>query len=268
LQACLDVQRSPLIAQPEKYGGRWQAIWQQHVNAHRRTQVIRIAVEQTGQADLTPAFNVYALTRDFVRYPNNLSSAREGYSFPEKRIADRIECPQHPQVVFHFPCLPLLSPDGGPSQRSDLEWFRTGLRIAGQKLDIEPRPARAVHLLAFNTTPERRRVKAQARILFADGRESVFPFEVPPWRQDEKTAADPLERRRLDPVLRDTEIHTANGAALNFPWAPFYMYHVALLLDSPGRVDEIYFPAADPTTAGLQDAGIGDVCIVALTLEE
>jgi len=37
-------------------------------------------------------------------------------------------------------------------------------------------------------------------------------------------------------------------------------------LDSQKQADEIYFPRHDATTAGLEDKGIGNVCIMALTI--
>jgi hypothetical protein len=266
LQSWLAVESSPLIAEQEKYGERWKVLWEQNVNTLRETQVIRTPVDENGMADLTRAFNAFALTRDFVRYPNNLSDALEGYSFEEKHIPDVVRCPQHLDVAFQLPCSAWLAPQRGGTVRTDLELFRSGLRIAGQKLDVEPRRAGRMHLLAFNTTGDRRRVAAQVRILYSDGKEDVKAFVVPPWRQGEAVGRDPLERRKLDPAHRDSEAHLANGSELNFPSAPFYMYHVVVELDPQRQVDEIYFPKHDPTNAGLEDKGIGDVCIVALTL--
>ncbi|MBM3333781.1 hypothetical protein FJY63_03885, partial [Candidatus Sumerlaeota bacterium] len=268
IKAWLAVESSPLIAQQEKYGERWRALWEQNVNSLRQTQMIRAPIDDGGMADLTRAFNVFALTRDFVRYPNNLSGAREGYSFEEKHIADVIHCPQHREVAFQLPCLPHLTPSRGGTNRADLELFRTAMRITGQKLDVEPRQGSQIHLLAFNTTAQRRLVNAQVRIGYSDGTTQVTSFTVPPWRQDEALARDALARHRLDPVHRDTAIHTCNGAELNFTWSPFYMYHVTIKLDPRRYVDEIYFPVYDPTSAGLEDSAIGDVCIVAMTVTE
>jgi hypothetical protein len=267
LQAWLAVESSPLIAEQEKYGERWKVLWEQNVNTLRQTQVIRTPVDENGMADLARAFNAFALTRDFVRCPNNLSRFEEGYSFEEKHVPDVIHCPQHPEVAFQLPCSPYLTPQQGGTIRTDLELFRSGLRIAGQKLDVEPRAARQMHLLAFNTTPDDRVVTAQVRVLYSDGKEQVSAFATPPWRQSEALRHDPLERHRLDPVHRDSEVHLANGSELNLPSSPFYMYHVTIELDSQRQVDEIYFPRHDPTNAGLEDKGIGDVCIVALTLK-
>jgi len=266
LQAWLAVESSPLIAEAEKYGERWKVLWEQNVNTFRQTQVIRTPMDDNGMADLTRAFNVFALTRDFVRYPNNLSGWEAGYSFEEKHIGDLLHCPQHPQVVFQLPCLPYLTPLRGGTIRTDLELFRTALRIGGQKLDLEPRRARQMHLLVFNTTEEQRLVTAQVRILYSDGHEQVTAFAAPPWRQDEALRRDPLARWQLDPVHRDSEIHLANGSEINLPSSPFYMYHAAIELDSQRAVDEIYFPRHDSTSAGLEDKGISDVCIVALTI--
>jgi len=268
LQAWLAVESSPLVAEQEKYGERWRVLWEQHVNTLRQTQAVRTPVDENGMADLARVFNAFALTRDFVRYPKNLSNSPEGYSFEEKHIPELIHCPQHPDVVFQLPCLPHLAPQRGGTMRSDLELFRSGMRVAGQKLDVEPLSARQMHLLAFNTTAEQRVATAQVRIRYADGKEDVKAFVVPPWRQDEKLQRDVLERRALDPVHRDSEVHLANGSELNLPWAPFYMYHVSVALDPQRRVDEIYFPKHDPTTAGLEDKGINDVCVVAMTIEE
>jgi hypothetical protein len=218
-------------------------------------------------ADLTRAFNAFALTRDFVRYPNNLSAEKAGYTFEEKHLQDLIVCPQHTDVVFQLPCLSHLAPLRGGTIRRDLEIFRSGIRVEGQKLDVEPRQASAMHLLAFNTTTDRRVVKAQVRILYADGTEVVEALSVPPWRQSEAMQRDPLARRALDAAHRDSEIHLANGSELNVPSSYFYMYHVEVKLNAEKRVDEIYFPRHDATTAGLEDPGVDDVCIVALTLK-
>jgi len=267
LQAWLAVETSPLVREQEKYGDRWRILWEQNVNTLRQTQVIRTPVDENGEADLTRAFNAFALSRDFVRYPNNLSRFEAGYSFEEKHIPDLIRCPQHPDVVFQLPCLPYLTPLKGGTMRTDLELFRSGLRISGQKLDVEPRAVRQMHLLVFNTTPEERIVTAQVRVLYSDGKEQVSAFAVPPWQQGEMLKRDPLERRRLDPVHRDSEIHLADGSELNLPSSPFYMYHAAIDLDAQRQVDEIYFPRPDPANAGLEDPGIGDVCIVAMTMK-
>jgi len=267
LQAWLAVEGSPLVAEQEKYGERWKVLWEQNVNTLRETQVIRAPVDDGGMADLSRAFNAFALTRDFVRYPNTLSGEPEGYSFEEKHLQDLVRCPQHPEVVFQLPCLAFLAPSRGGTTRADLELFRSGMRIAGQKLDVEPRSARQMHLLAFNTTREQRIVQAQVRVLYADGKEQVAAFAAPPWRQDEALRRDPLARRQLDPVHRDSESHLGNGSELNLPWAPFYMYHMAVPLDAQRSVDEIYFPKFDSTTAGLDDKGIGDVVVIALTFE-
>jgi hypothetical protein len=267
LQTWLAVESSPLVREQEKYGERWKILWEQNINTFRQTQVIRTPVDENGEADLTRAFNAFALSRDFVRYPNNLSRFEAGYSFEEKHIPDAIRCPQHPEVVFQLPCLPYLTPQKGGTMRTDLEMFRSGLRISGQKLDIEPRAARQLHLLAFNTAPEQRIVTAQVRVLYSDGKEQVTAMAVPPWRQGERLRLDPLERRRLDPVHRDSEIHLADGSELNLPSSPFYMYHAAIDLDPQRQVDEIYFPRPDPTNTGLEDAGIADVCIVAMTMK-
>ena len=267
LQAWLAVESSPLVAEQEKYGDRWRVLWEQNVNVLRETQAIRTPLDDKGMADLTRAFNVFALTRDFVRYPRNLSGFMEGYTFEEKHIADVIHCPQHPEVAFQLPCLPHLTPQRGGTIRADLEIFRSGLRINGQKLDVEPRAARQLHLLAFNTAPDERVVTAQVRILYSDRKEQVTAFSVPPWRQGATwQRRDPLERRGLDPVHRDSEVHLADGSELNLPSSPFYMYHVTIELDSQRQLDEIYFPRHDPTNSGLEDKGIGDVCVVALTI--
>lgn len=267
LQSWLAVETSPLVAEPEKYGERWRILWEQHTNALRQTQVIRTPIDESGMADLARAFNAFALTRDFVRYPNNLSDEPAGYSLEEKHVPDMVHCPQHPEVAFQLPCVLHLSPLRGGTIRRDLEIFRSGMRISGQKLDVEPRRAEGLHLLAFNTTMDSRIVKAQVRIRYTDRPdEEVKEFSVPPWRQPKALLRDPLARRRLDAVHRDSEVHLANGSELNLPSSPFYMYHVAIDLDPKRSVDEIYFPRHDPTTAGLEDDGIDDVCIVALTM--
>jgi len=266
VEAWRAVEASPLVARPETYGDRWRVLLEQHLNALRRTQVVRVPVAEDGMADLARAFNVFALTRDFVRYPNDLHAGPEGFSFEEKHIQDTLRCPQHADVTFALPCLPYLAPSRGGTLRRELALYRTGLRVAGQKLDLDPRQATRIHLLAFNTTAARRVVRARARLLYADRTEEAKAFDVPPWRQDEAMMRDVMARRALDPVHRDSETHLANGSELNFPWSPFYMYHIEIEADPRKRLDEIYFPSHDAMTPGLEDAGIDEVCIVAMTI--
>jgi hypothetical protein len=267
VEAWLKVEKSPLISEQEKYGARWRVLFEQHTNALRQTQVVRAPIDSEGILDLTRLYNVYALTRDFERCPNDLSAESDGYSFEEKHIQDVILCPQHADVRFHLPCLPYLAPNRGGTLRRDIALFRTGMRVTGQKLDIEPTQGNALHVLAFNTSADKHIVKAQVRILYTDGAEEVKVFNVPPWRQDETMLRDVTARRALDPVHRDSEVHLANGSELNFPWSPFYMYHVTIELNPGKRMDEIYFPRHDATNKGLEDAGIDDVCIVAMTMK-
>lgn len=267
IEAWLAVEESPLVKEPEKYGERWNVLLEQHLNALRQQQKIRTPMSENGMADLARAYNVYALTRDFVRYPNNLSDDPSGFSFEEKHVQDAVYCPRHREVAFQLPCLAYLEPNRGGTIRRSLEMYRTGIRITGQKLNIEPMSAEAMHLLVFNTTSDRHVVDAQCRILYSDGEEVVEAFKVPPWRQSEELLRDVEARLALDAVHRDSEVHLANGSELNLPSSPFYMYHAEIKLDPKKRVDEIYFPRHDPTSAGLEDPGIDDVCIVALTLK-
>lgn len=257
----------PMFSRPEKFGNQWQAIRQQHINALTEERNLQIVIGDGGIVDLTPAYDVYAITRDHDRYVNNLSSFEKGPTFEEKHIPDVLRCPNHPDVAFQFPCLPYLSVEKTRTVREDVDFFCNAMKQDGQHLDINDVPATKIHLLCFNVAEERRVVSAMLRVEFTDGGSENYPVAVGPWLQGEDLLRDVARRHSLDPAFRDTEVHLCNGQEFETMTSPIYMYHVSINLGRRRVIDKIVFPRYDATTAGLNDEGIWDVRIVAMTLQ-
>jgi len=259
----------PMLSSAEKFGNQWRAIRQQHINALTRERNLRVEVAPDGIVDLTPAYDVYAITRDYDRYVNNLSSFEKGPTFEEKHIPDIIRCPNHPEVAFQFPCLPYLSVEKTRTIREDVDFFRNAMTQDGQHLDLEDIPAQRIHLLCFNVTQDRRIVDSVVRVEFADGDTENYRAAIGPWMQTPDLLRDVATRRSLDPVFRDTEVHLCNGVEVETMTSPIYMYHVSVDIGSRRIIDKIAFPRHDPRSSGvaLKDPGIADVRIVALSLK-
>jgi hypothetical protein len=259
--------QQPVSSSAGKFGTQWQVIRQQHINALARERNLRVEVGAGGIVDLTPAYDVFAITRDHDRYVSNLSSFEKGPTFEEKHIPDIIRCPNHPEVAFQFPCLPYLSVEKTRTVREDVDFFRNAMTQDGQHLDINDSRAQTIHLLCFNVTEERRIVNSVVRLELADGSMENYPFAVGPWMQSPELLRSVAARSALDAAFRDTEVHLCNGLELETMTSPIYIYHATVSVGSPKFIDKIIFPRHDPTTVGLKDEGIRDVRIVAITLQ-
>lgn len=259
--------QSPMFSRTDKFGNQWQAIRQQHLNALTDERNFQVTVLEGGIVDLTPTYNVYAITRDHDRYVNNLSSLEKGPTFEEKHMPDFIRCPNHPDVAFQFPCLPYLSVEETRTVREDVDFFCNAMAQDGQHLDIDDLPAEKVHLLCFNVTEDRRIVDSMVRVEFTDGSSENYPVFVGPWLQGADLLRDVARRSSLDPAFRDTEVHLCNGQELETMTSPIYMYHVVVNIGRRRTIDKIIFPRYDPTAAGLKDKGISAARIVAMTLQ-
>jgi hypothetical protein len=259
--------RSARIPETDTFGDQWQVIREQHVNALTRDRNLRVVATTGGIVDLTPAYDVYAITRDHDRYVSNLSAFEKGPTFEEKHIRDVIRCPNHPEVPFQFPCLPHLSVEKTRTVREDVDFFCNAMSQDGQHLDINDVPAQRIHLLAFNVIAERRIVDSMVRVEFADGSMENYPVAVGPWMQSPELLRNVTLRSSLDPVFRDTEVHLCNGLELETMTSPIYMYHVVIDLGARKIIDKVIFQRHDPTTVGLKDEGIRDIRIVAMTLQ-
>jgi hypothetical protein len=249
------------------YGPQWRVIRDQQLSALKDRREFQVTQDQKGALDLAEVYSIFGITRDHDRYVNNLSTVRQGYSFEEKHIPDVLQCPQHREVAFNFPCIRYLPSEENKTIREDVEFFRTVFGVDGQKLDIEDAEVEAVHLLCFNVTPEGRSVEAVVQLAYSGGREEAKRVLVGPWRQNDELLRDVAARRQLDAAHRDSEIHKCNGEEFEMPNAPAYMYHASVPVDSGSRLDKISFPRHDPTSTGLEDPGINDVRIVAITLQ-
>jgi len=256
-----------LVREVSQNGPLWRAIRDQHMSALKDRREFQVPTDESGILDLTEVYNLYGITRDHDRYVNDLSTTEQGYTFEEKHMSDVLYCPQHPQVPFQLPCVRYLPDAGDQTLREDIEFFRTVFGVDGQKLDLDDTEVKALHLLCFNVTPDGRPVKAVVQVEYAGGREEARPILVGPWRQNDELLRDTATRRELDPAYRDSELHKCNGEELEMANAPVYMYHVTVPLEASARLDRISFPRHDPTSTGLEDPGINDVRIVAITLE-
>jgi len=256
-----------LVRDVATYGPEWRTIRDQNLSALRDRREFRVTRSQDGALDLVEVYNLYGVTRDHDRYPNNLSTTRQGFSFEEKHMPDVLYCPQHPSVPFHFPCVTYLPSRGNTTIREDVEFFRTAFGVDGQKLDIDDMEAKAVHLLCFSVTPTGSPVRAVVQLTYSGGREEAHRVVVGPWRQSDTLLRDPAARRDLDAAYRDTELHKCNGEEFEMANAPAYMYHVTVPADPRARLDRISFPRHDPTSTGLEDPGIREVRVVAITVE-
>jgi len=256
-----------LVREVATYGPEWRAIRDQNLSALRDRREFRVPRSQDGALDLVEVYNLYGITRDHDRYPNNLSMVRQGLSFEEKHMPDVLYCPQHPSVPFHFPCVTYLPSRENTTIREDVEFFRTVFGIDGQKLDIDDMEAKAVHLLCFSVTPTGSPVHAVVQLTYSGSREEAHRVLIGPWRQSDALLRDPAARRDLDAAYRDTELHECNGEEFEMANAPVYMYHVTVPADPRARLDRISFPRYDPTSTGLEDPGIRDVRVVAITVE-
>lgn len=259
--------RSPLVADVSRYGDQWRIIRQQHLNALQEVRSFQLDVQEGGFVDLTPAYHLYGLTVDHDRYVNNLSRFERGPTWEEKLFPDVLYCPQHPDVGFQFPCLPHLSASPGRTQREDVEFFCTALAFDNHKLDIQDVTARKLHLLCFNVTLDQRPVKATVRLEYAGREEYAVNIVVGPWRQSKELLRDRAARRALDAAFRAEEVHLCNGDDLEQLTSPVYLYHVAIDLLPDKPLDKIGLPRHDPTTVGLEDEGIRDIRIVAMTVQ-
>ncbi len=257
---------SRLCRDVRRYGDQWATICEQHLNALRGERAFRPPLDEEGHVDLTLAFDRWAITRDHDRYVNNLSALETGLTFEEKHMPDVLYCPQHPEVSFIFPCLPHLPASGGRTVREDIEFFCTAFAVDKQTLDIPDRRASAVHLLCFNVTADLRPVRAAVHLEYADGTAQTVPIVVGPWRQNPTLLRDIAARRQLDAAYRDTEYHMCNGEEVEMTTAPMYLYHVTVPAQASKDLDKISFPRYDPTMVGLEDPGIADVRIVAVTV--
>jgi hypothetical protein len=226
-----------------------------------------VRVGEGGIVDLTPAFNVYGITRDHDRYVNNLSSFEKGPTFEEKHIPDVLRCPNHPEVAFQFPCVPHLSAEKTRTVRDDVQFFLNVMRQDGQHLDCDDLEVQTLHLLCFNVTQDRRIVNSAVRVELLDGTYENYAVVVGPWMQSKGLLRDVAKRSSLDAAFRDTEIHLCNGQELETMTSPIYMYHVRVSLGRRRTVDKVVFPRHDPAADSLKDEGIADVRIVALTLQ-
>jgi hypothetical protein len=249
------------------YGPQWRAIRDQNLSALRDRRDFRVARSPDGALDLVEVYNLYGITRDHERYPSNLSLTHQGFTFEEKHLPDILYCPQHPKVPFHLPCVEYLPSRENTTIREEIGFFRTVFGVDGQKLDLDDAEVKAVHLLCFSVTPTGVPAKAVVQLAYSGGREEARPIVVGPWRESDALLRDAAARRQLDPAYRDTEMHKCNGEELEFANAPVYMYHVTVPCDARARLDRISFPRYDPTSTGLEDPGIRDVRIVAITLE-
>lgn len=253
--------RSPMYADVQRYGPQWRALRQQHLNALTHKRTFQVEVQDGGFVDLTPAFDRYGITVDQERYVSNLSDYPAGPTFAEKNLPDVLYCPQHREVGFQFPNRPYLT------TRQDLEFFYSVMGVDNQKLDLRDVVGRKLHLLCFNVSQERRPVKALVRLEYADHTEYGLPIVVGPWRQTPALLRDPAARRKLDPAYRADELHRCNGLDLEGLTSPAYMYHVSLPLKEGVALDKIGFPRHDPAKVGLEDPGISDLRIVAVTVQ-
>jgi hypothetical protein len=256
----------PMFTRVDKYGAQWHIIHQQHVNALNGERNIQVRVGDGGIVDLTPAFNAYGITRDHDRYVNNVSSFEKGPTFEEKHIPDVLRCPSHPDVAFQFPCLPYLSVEKTRTIREDVEFFCNVMMQDGQHLDCDDVPVETIHLLCFNVAQDRRIVNSVVRVEFLDQTYENYRIVVGPWMQSQSLLRDVARRSSLDPAFRDTEIHLCNGQELETMTSPIYMYHVRVPIGQRRMIDKIIFPRHDSTAAGLEDEGIADVRIVAVTV--
>ena len=257
---------SPMYSSAEKYGAQWQVLRKQHVNALNAERNLQVRVVEGGIVDLTPAFSLYAITRDHDRYVSNVSTLEKGPTFEEKHMPDILRCPNHPQVAFQFPCLAYLSVEKTRTVREDVEFFRNAMAQDGQHLDCDDVQVQQIHLLCFNVTPERRIVNSALRLEFLDGSYENYPLVVGPWMQSQELLGDVAKRSQLDIVFRDSEVHLCNGQEIETITSPVYMYHVAVSLGRARTIDKIIFPRHDPASAALRDEGIADVRIVAVTV--
>lgn len=253
--------RSPMYADARRYGPQWRVLRQQHLNALNRQRTFQVEVQEGGFVDLTLAFDRYGITVDQERYVSNLSDSPFGLTFEEKNLPDVLYCPQHRDVGFQFPNHLYLT------TRQDLEFFYSVIGVDNQKLDLQDVRGRKLHLLCFNVSPEQRPVKALVRLEYADHTEYGLPIVVGPWRQRSALLRDRAARRKLDPAYRTDELHRCNGADLEGLTSPAYMYHVALPLKPGVALDKIGFPRYDPNKTGLEDPGILDLRIVAVTVQ-
>jgi len=257
----------PMFSRVEKYGNQWQIIQQQHINTLNEERNLQVRAGNGGIVDLTPAFNVYGITRDHDRYVNNLSSFEKGPTFEEKHIRDVLRCPNHPDVAFQFPCLPYLSVEKTRTVREDVEFFCNVMTQDGQHLDCDDVQVQKIHLLCFNVTEDRRIVNSVVRVEFMDGTYENYPVAVGPWMQSQDLLRDVAKRSSLDPAFRDTEVHLCNGQELETMTSPIYMYHVSVNLGRRRMIDKIILPRHDPATAGVKDKDIADVRVVAVTVQ-
>ena len=257
----------PLFSKAAGVRNPWHAIRQQHLNALTRERNLQVPVWEGGIVDLTPAYDVYAITRDHDRYVSNLSSLEKGPTFEEKHIPDILRCPNHPDVAFQFPCLPYLSVEKTRTVREDVDFFCNGMTQDGQHLDLDDLPAQQINLLCFNVTEDRRVVKSMVRVEFADGAYENYPVQIGPWLHGQDLLRDVSTRNSLDAVFRDTEVHLCNGEELETMTSPIYMYHTSVALGGQRVIDKLIFPRHDPTTTGLEDEGIKCVRIIAITIQ-
>jgi len=257
----------PLCTDVARYGDQWRVLREQHLGALKAQRQFRIATTPEGRLDLALALDRFGITRDHDRYVNDFSSTPQGLTFEEKHMPDLIQCPQHPTIAFEFPCLTYISAETGGTVREDVDFFRTALAVDAQTLDIEDVPLRAVHVLACNVTPEGRVVQGALQLEYSGGRQEALPMKVGPWRQSPELLRDAAQRRELDAAHRDTELHQCNGQELEMVSYPVYLYHVVVPVRSPAPVDKLAFPRHDPSSVGLEDPGIADIRVVAVTLE-
>jgi hypothetical protein len=260
------ISEQPMFSRGDRIGAQWQAICQQHINALGRERHLRVTADTGGMVDLTPAYNVYAITRDHDRYVNNVSSFEKGPTFEEKHIPDIIRCPNHPEVAFQFPCLAYLSVEKTRTVREDVDFFCNAMAQDGQHLDLNDIRAEKIHLLCFNVTEERRIVDSVVRVEFGDGSMENYRVAVGPWMQSQELLRNVARRSALDAAFRDTEVHLCNGLELETMTSPIYIYHVVVDMGRRKIIDKIVFPRHDSTTVGLEDEGIRDVRIVAVTV--
>ena len=258
---------APLCQDVERYGDQWRLLREQHLGALKGQRQFRVPTSPEGRVDLTLACDRFGITRDQERYVNDFSNTPQGLTFEEKHMADVIQCPQHPAIAFDFPCVTHIAAEGGTTVREDVDFFRTTMAVDAQTLDIEDLPLRAVHLLACNVTPEGRVVRGVLQVEYAGGREQALPMRVGPWRQSAELLRDAAQRRELDAAHRDTELHQCNGEELEMVSYPVYLYHVTIPIPEATPVDKIAFPRYDPSSVGLEDPGIADLRIAAVTLE-
>jgi len=208
---------------------QWKIIISQHLSALKGKREFKVRIQKEGYLDLVEVYNVYGITRDHVRYVNNMSDIKEGYAWEEKHLPDILACPRNVRIKFQFPCLPYIK------KRQDIDFFRTVIKTYGQKLKIvNPGNYSSMHLLAFSVSGKNEKGKF---ILEYDDRTKIIEtVEFSDWINRDRTH---------EPVYRDAEIHMCNGEEFDNPRKPLWMFHYSLKLKRKKKLIRITLPEND-----------------------